>query len=215
MIEIGRNEIHYQGFILRPCKAVPTSFSCGKEDLNEFFTKDQFRYDEQLLAKTYVLTPDGGDDNRPKALVSFCNDSIRTESFEINKDFKEIQKQVPYGKRYKSLPAVKIARLGVQQEWKKQKIGSLLLNMTKLLFLTENRTGCRYVTVDAYKTKQAIGFYMSNKFRFMRGEEKEEYETRLTDPAFEEEDSDNSVAMYYNLKWTQGVAEAKTFISIV
>jgi GNAT superfamily N-acetyltransferase len=214
MISVARNEVRYEGFVLRPCGTVPGSFDCKKKDLNEFFLQDQFKYEEQLLAKTYVLLPDGGDEGRPKALISFCNDSIRAEAFAKSKDFNRIRKELPHGKRYKSLPAVKIARVGVHKDWQGQKIGSLLLNMTKLLFLTENRTGCRYLTVDAYRTYQAVEFYKKNYFRFMKAEERLSYEDRLRDPAFKTEDNDETVAMYYGLTWSGGAAEAPTAIRI-
>lgn len=210
MIAIARNEVQYAGFILRPCGTTPGSFDCGKADLNEFFLLDQFKYEEQLLAKTYVLIPDGGDEGRPKVLISFCNDSIRAEAFASRKDFEKIRKQLPYGKRYRSLPSVKIARLGVHADWKGRRIGSLLLNMTKLLFLTENRTGCRYLTVDAYRTRQAVEFYRKNFFRFMKVDEQQDYEYRLQRPGSEAEDSDETVSMYYNLKWSTGVVNAPT-----
>ncbi|MBM4327361.1 MAG: GNAT family N-acetyltransferase [Deltaproteobacteria bacterium] len=204
MIEVARNEVRYEGFVLRPCGAVPGSFDCGKSDLNEFFIQDQLQYEEQLLAKTYALLPEGGDEEFPKALISFCNDAIRAESFEDKKDFEKIKKQLPHGKRYNSLPAVKIARLGVHRHYQRKDVGTHLLNMTKLLFLTENRTGCRYITVDAYRTKRAVEFYRKRGgFRFMEKEVQTDYEMRLADPNFEVEDSDETVSLYYNLKWTQ------------
>ncbi len=203
MISVERNEVRYQGFILRPCGIFPGSFDCNKKDLNEFFLQDQLKYEEQLLAKTYILIPDGGEEGRPKALISFCNDSIRAEAFEKNKDFNKIRKELPHGKRYRTLPAVKIARLGVHKDWQGRKIGSLLLNMTKLLFLTENRTGCRYITVDAYRTYQAVEFYKKNYFRFMKVEELRNYEDLSKNSAFKTEDSDESVAMYYGLSWSK------------
>ncbi len=82
MIEILRNEIRYEGFTLKLCQNIPPSFDCGKKDLNDFFMVDLLHYEEQLLAKTYVLTLLGGKEELPKALISFCNDSIRAESFD-------------------------------------------------------------------------------------------------------------------------------------
>lgn len=203
MIEIARNEVRSEGFILKPCGYVPGFFDCDKEDLNEFFTQDQLNYEEQLLAKTYVLLPEGGNESYPKAMISFCNDAIQVETFEIRKDFDKIRKELPWGKRFRSLPAVKIARLGVQKEYQRDGVGTHLLNMTKLLFLSENRTGCRYLTVDAYITKRAVEFYKKNQFRFMKKEQEADYNSRFSDPGFEMEDSDDTVSMYYNLKQTR------------
>lgn len=41
-------------------------------------------------------------------------------------------------------------------------IGSVLLDTVKLFFVTDNRTGCRFLTVDAYR--DAKGFYEKNGF---------------------------------------------------
>ena len=53
-------------------------------------------------------------------------------------------------KRLKSYPAAKICRLGVDLSVKGQSIGSFLLNFIKSYFIIENKTGCRFLTVDAY-----------------------------------------------------------------
>lgn len=45
-------------------------------------------------------------------------------------------------------------------------IGSHTLNMIKKLFVTENRTGCRFITVDAYNNEEVLQFYQKNEFQF-------------------------------------------------
>ena len=39
--------------------------------------------------------------------------------------------------------------------------------LLQILFLTENRTGCRFITVDAYNNERTIAFYEQNEFRFL------------------------------------------------
>jgi hypothetical protein len=82
--------------------------------------------------------------------------------------------------------------LGVQERYKRKGVGSALLNITKLLFLTNNRTGCRFITVDAYNTEEALGMYMKNYFAFMTDEDKDN-ETRI---------------MYYDLARSLGETSA-------
>ena len=65
-------------------------------------------------------------------------------------------------KRLKSYPAAKICRLGVDLSVKGQSIGSFLLNFIKSYFIIENKTGCRFLTVDAYAA--AVPFYVKNGF---------------------------------------------------
>jgi GNAT superfamily N-acetyltransferase len=72
--------------------------------------------------------------------------------------------RVPGVKYYEYLPAVKIARLAVLKEYQGWDVGDLVLTMTKSIFLTQNRTGCRILTVDAYKDDRVVKFYQDNGF---------------------------------------------------
>ena len=76
----------------------------------------------------------------------------------------------------KSYPAVKLCRLGVAADAKGQQIGTTLLNIIKSMFVIENRTGYRFLTVDAYLN--AVPFYEKNGFRFMTQDDDDPH-TRL------------------------------------
>jgi len=41
------------------------------------------------------------------------------------------------------------------------------MNLIKSMFLNCNRTGCRFITVDAYSNKKTIAFYQKNGFDFL------------------------------------------------
>lgn len=71
---------------------------------------------------------------------------------------------MPDGKQYKSYPAVKIGRLGVHKSFHKMGFGSQLLDYIKGMFIVNNRTGCQYVTVDAYQ--HSTSFYEKNGFKY-------------------------------------------------
>ena len=131
-----------------------------------------------MLAVTYSLRYVEGDKaSPPLAFISFCNDSIR---FKRNKQHRVI----PNPKRRAEYPAVKIARLGVSGILKRQGMGTRLLDMAKWLFTNENRTGCRFLTVDAYNKTDVLGFYISNDFDFVH----------------EDDNSDKTRIMYVDLK---------------
>ncbi len=178
-------------------------FDCGVEDLNSFF-------DRELIAKTFILTPVGvrlSRSNPPLAFISFCNDAIRrdvimSEMGGTKSQWKKIVSLIPHNKQYKALPAVKIARLGVQQNVKSRGLGTQLLNMTKQLFLTDNRTGCRFLTVDSYITEQTIHFYEKNYFQFFTQSEKERCFKKLKDDISTTATEPETVAMYYDLRRT-------------
>ena len=135
-------------------------FSCRDDDLNDFILNDAQAQQEQLLSVTYAyrLKLDG-DYSPPVAFVSLANDSLK---------LKPLQKQsAGLGDiEYQEFPAVKVCRLGVHVEFQRKGIGTQLLNIIKELFLTENRTGCRFITVDAYNNPGTLAFYQANDFDF-------------------------------------------------
>jgi len=191
MLSKKRNQIHNDKFSLIPLKDEDEfkrqevqSFDCGDEDLNEFFRLDAHAHQVQLLTTTYYFQPKEATRKNiffPVAFISFLNDRI-----EITKEERKSSKRafwkciskkykIPHPKRnYESFPAVKIGRLGVSSSFQGQAIGTSLLNMVKELFLIENRTGCRYLTVDAYNNSQALKFYFNNEFEPLWDEDKEE-----------------------------------------
>lgn len=64
--------------------------------------------------------------------------------------------------RYDYFPAVKIGRLGVKKEYQSSGFGTSILNMTKEMFITNNRTGCRFITVEAYsETSNSLTIFSS------------------------------------------------------
>ena len=58
--------------------------------------------------------------------------------------------------------------------------------------ISDNKTGCRFITVDAYK--QAVPFYQKNDFDFMGKEEQQRFELDKDNP-----ESDGTYAMYFDL----------------
>jgi GNAT superfamily N-acetyltransferase len=153
---------------------------CGDEDLNEFFRKDAFAHKKELLAETYYFAPNEATEKNlffPVAFVSFLNDAIQITSEERKTTkkglWKHLKRNIPYQKRgYLSFPAVKIGRLGVHKKYQRLGLGTSLLNMTKEYFLTNNRTGCRFLTVEAYNKLEVTGFYERNGFQFLWDEDK-------------------------------------------
>ena len=116
-------------------------------------------YKENLLAVTYVLEIG----NKIMAYFSLANDSISINDFESTTDFNRFRKnKFVNAKRLKSYPAVKICRFAVHENIKFTGIGSRLLNVIKMAYLSKNKAGCRFLTVDAYNS--TITFYERNGF---------------------------------------------------
>lgn len=159
----SRNTVENDIMLLHPVTnfSIFTGFSCGMPDLDDFLHNDAPKHTEQLLAVTYVLyLKDEKGLLPPAAFISLMNDSVALDKKQRNKAFK-------YGKRYTSYPAIKIGRLGVRSQFQSLGIGTTLLQIIKRLVLTDNRTGCAFITVDAYNTPEAIHFYIKNNFNFL------------------------------------------------
>lgn len=134
------------------------SFNCGDAELNDFILKHADDYRKSLLAISYVLE----DENMPIAYFSLSNDSLSYEKFENKSSFNRLNRNINNAKRMRQYPAVKIGRLAIDVGYKGQRIGSLLLNTIKTWLISNPKSGCRFITVDAYNN--AIEFYQKNGF---------------------------------------------------
>ncbi len=149
------------------------SFDCGNQDLNDFLLTDAKNYASRLLSVTYILE----NDDDIVAYFSVSNDKIAIPDSD-KATWRRIKKLFPHSKHRSDYPAVKIGRLAVNAKYRQNGIGSDILSFVKELFITSNRTGCSFVTVDALR--EAIPFYQKNDFHFLNRKELEtESETCL------------------------------------
>jgi predicted GNAT family N-acyltransferase len=146
-------------------------FDCGDIDLNDFLLNASKSYLDKLLAVTYILE----NEIETIAFFSLLNDKITVENVDSRNQWKKWFKRTT-GKDFRSHPAVKIGRLGVSNAFKGSGIGGMILDYIKELFIINNRTGCRYVTVDAYGA--SLSFYQKNEFNYLTTKDKNA-DTRL------------------------------------
>ena len=151
-------------------------FSCGDDDLDDFILRRASAFQKHLLSVSYAYVDDVS--GRILAYCSLANDKVAITDFKDKAEFNRFRKkrEFPNEKRLKSYPAVKLCRLGVASDAKGQQIGTTFLNIVKSMFVIENRTGCRFLTVDAYLN--AVPFYEKNGFRFMTQDDDDPH-TRL------------------------------------
>lgn len=149
-----------------------TDFDCGDADLNEFLCVDAKHYMTQLMAVTYLVV----DTGKAAAFFSLSNDKLTCipDDSAARRAWNRIQRKIPNIKRRRSYPAVKIGRLGVCKDMQGEGVGQQILDWLKILFLTANRTGCRFITVDAYNNKKTIDFYGRNGFSFLTASDESE-----------------------------------------
>ena len=99
-------------------------FSCGDEDLDDFFANDAYLYDKQLLGKTYYFAMKGSE--KIVGAFTVANDSIKASLISTSIRNK-LQRKMPNTKRTRSYPAVLIGRIGVASDLKGNNIGSQIV----------------------------------------------------------------------------------------
>jgi hypothetical protein len=135
----------------------------AESDIDDFIHNDAYRYYKDKIASTYGLFFQ--IDKRPVAFATLQNDAIS-----IGPGFTP-----PKGYFYPQYPAVKIGRFGVRMNMllksgvnlhlQNNRFGSYFLRYIKHFMSQENnRTGCRYLTVNADKSDRIIKFYTRNGF---------------------------------------------------
>lgn len=148
-------------------------FTCGDSDIDEFFHKDSIVGCDELLCVTYALVADGD----AVAFFSLSNDAIKRRDVPRSA-FERVLRIVPHTKRYSSMPAAKIGRLGVSSTQQGSGIGTIILDYLKAWFTSGNKTGCRFLVVDAYNSPEVTAFYEKNGFLFLTGDDADD-KTRI------------------------------------
>ena len=149
-----------------------TAFDCGNDDLNEFFFKDSRLVCGQLIAITYAWI----ENEQTLAYFSVSNDAIARQ---VDKAaYNRASRHVPNKKRFTTLPAVKIGRLAVDRRFHSNGIGTEILNFIKYWFTEGNKTGCRFIIVDALNKTETLKFYSKNGFLFLTSKDEAD-KTRL------------------------------------
>ncbi len=154
------------------------TFDCGDDDLNEFLMTDAIKYQQGLLAVTYLVQIN----DETIGYVSLANDKISVKD-SSKAVWRKIKRSFHHSKHRGDYPAVKVGRLAVGRYYQGHDIGTKILDFIKYAFVNKNRTGCAFVTVDALRN--AIPFYLKNNFKCLDI-------SQLTSDT-------NTVQMYYNL----------------
>lgn len=147
-----------------------SSFSCSHDDLDDFLHNDAQNYTKELLGKTYLFRKDDTDE-----IVGFftvSNASLNLRALSRGKK-KKVDKSIPYPKRRVSYPSVLLGRLGVSSNFQGNSIGKQIIDFIKAWFRYNNKTGCRFIIVDAYNEEAVLRFYERNDFGFLQPIEEE------------------------------------------
>ncbi|MCL2260911.1 MAG: GNAT family N-acetyltransferase [Fibromonadales bacterium] len=172
-------------------------FDCGKSDLNEFFENDAFNFELQLFGKTYCFLSNSNE-KEIISIFTISNDSVKVRTLP-EESKRQLRRNIPEQKqRLRNYPAVLIGRLGVNRKYTNSGIGSQILDFLKSWFREENnKTGCRFLIVDAYNSEQVISFYGKNGFSFLFDNEK--IEAKFLGISLKPSESLRTRIMFYDL----------------
>lgn len=122
------------------------------KELSDFLIKEAFKEQEKMFNTTHLLI---NERNELVGFVSLCNDSLSLAEDSQNK----------YETIYCTVPALKIARLGVSSKYQHNGYGRMLLEYA--LFKAVDilgYSGVAFITLDCYKHRES--FYLKNGFDY-------------------------------------------------
>ena len=192
----------YSKEVLSRCE----SFSCGNNDLDDFFKHDVFLYEEDMLGKTHCWVTKAAP-HKIVAIVTLANDSIKSSGLPKNSR-NRFNRTFDNQKRNKTYPTTLIGRLGVNIDFKGMHVGRQVMDHIKKNNILENKqNACRFLVVDAHNNEDTLAYYQHNGFVFMhKTEEVERLALRRYDEdgnlVFELSDNEplHTRMMYFDLK---------------
>jgi len=172
------------GFLEENCKIFPMTdklvtlcqpFSCGDNDLDDFFANNTGNYERQMLGKSYCCCLI----ENPSVIV--CAFTVSNAGMDVRhlpgSRRKKVINVFPREKRLSSYPAILIGRMGVNKEFSGRGIGSELLEIICAWAIDpDNKFACRFLTVDAYNNEATRKFYEANGFIYLFTDEQQEKE---------------------------------------
>jgi GNAT superfamily N-acetyltransferase len=135
-------------------------FDCDDDDLNDFLKNDAAKYQADHLSHTRIVRLNG----TLVGYITLLADCIILQTSEKKKALKETRS---HHQSVYTFPAVKIGRIGIQKDYQRTGIGTLLLIYTIGLVARLNREfniGCRFITLDAYP--KSVSWYEHKHFTF-------------------------------------------------
>jgi len=160
-IQFGKKE-HFTAFNLEPLIATMSleNFFCQIEEYNEYLRKGALRSQNDHIALTWLLR-----ERNTGGIVAYM--SLIADAIKLSATEKELH-NLNYP--FKTIPAMKIAKLAVSQSFseKYKGIGSFMIGaaMWKALNCNDDYCAARFLTVDAdiEHDEGVLAFYEKNGF---------------------------------------------------
>jgi ribosomal protein S18 acetylase RimI-like enzyme len=156
-LQNGPNYFHFERL---DAASLLEGFYCSVQEYNEYLITDAIRSRNDHIALTWLLR-----DNEQNRIVSYM--SLITDSIRISATEKELH-SLNYP--FKMIPALKIAKLAVDEDFtKKYKgIGTYMIEFAAFIARScdEIHAACRFLSVDAdiEHNTDVLNFYKKNGF---------------------------------------------------
>lgn len=140
-----------------------SKFKSYEIELRKFLIEDALENQKQKLSVTFLWFYNGN-------LISYL--TLLTDKINLESNLKEFFKEK--GIHYKSLPALKIGRLCVDDDYLRRGLGRLMIQFAiqKASEINMNKAGCRFITLDAKRNKDkeldSIHFYKIMGFDILK-----------------------------------------------
>lgn len=147
------------------------NFDCEDDEINEFLLEDSKNFQNEKITNTYLFK----QNNSVAAFFSISNDCLNDLGYE-NSFWNKLHRKIklPNEKRIRQYPAVKIARLGIDKNYKGKGLSHQLLDFIKGWTFIEHKPACRLLILDAYNKPVQLSTYQKNDFIFLLDSDKEE-----------------------------------------
>lgn len=143
------------------------NFITYEPDLKNFLIEDAISNQYNKISKTFLLF----HKNNLVGYITLLCDSLRVEG-----EIKELCKNINVP--YKTLPAIKIGKLAVDDNYLKKGFGTKLLHLAYnyAKHVSDKYCGCRFLVLDAKrnkdKSKNSLHFYKKMNFNILKNKEK-------------------------------------------
>lgn len=146
-------------------------FNCDDDEINEFFLEDAKNFQDEKITSTYLFK----EGSQVVAFFSISNDCLNDLGYE-NSIWNKLHRKIklPNEKRIRQYPAVKITRLGIDENYQKKGLSHQLLDFIKGWTFIEHKPACRLLILDAYNQPKQIAMYQKNDFVFLLESDKDE-----------------------------------------
>ena len=150
-------------------------FSCGVDDLDDFFSTEALKYTAFRMGKTFCFRL-RSDLRKIVAMLTLSYDSIRI--YDLPRSRRDAMLKITHHRKtLKRYPGVLIGRLAVSSDeaYKRKGIGSEMIDIVKQWYKSDEiKAGCRMLIVDALNKPEVLAFYRKNGFETLFTTEQQE-----------------------------------------